>query len=63
MRTRLERRVLLSGNRYGIALGILVLMIGVVYLAQVILSQEPESPGSLRNEIERTADYRRATLE
>lgn len=98
MRGRLEKWILLSGNRYVIANGILVLMIGVVFIPtlaglvirstsplyyaasalitgnltlitivvtinQVILSQELESPGSLRDEIERTAEYRQSALE
>lgn len=98
MRSRLRRWVLLTGNRYNVAGGILVVMAGVVsvplftgftirnttpltYMAsalitgnitlitvvvainQVVLSQELESPGSLRNEVERTADYRQATLD
>lgn len=98
MRAQLEKWNLLTGNRYSVAGGILILMIGVVlvptltrfvirntnplyYVAsalitgnitlitvvvainQVILSQELESPGSLRDEVERTADYRQAALE
>lgn len=35
----------------------------VVAINQVILSQELESPGSLRDEIERTADFRQAALD
>ncbi|QLD90301.1 hypothetical protein HWV07_15165 [Natronomonas salina] len=35
----------------------------VVAINQVVLSQELESPGSLRDEIEATADYRQAALD
>lgn len=98
MRTQLKGWILLSGNRYIIASGVLVLMGGVVlipdltrivirntsplyYVAsalitgnltlitvvvainQVVLSQELESPGSLRDEIESTAGYRQMALE
>ena len=97
MRTRLSRWLLLTGNRYAVASGVLVLMTGVVlvpsltqivirstdplyYVAsalitgnvtlitvvvainQVTLSQELESPGSLRDEIEQTAAYRKSAL-
>lgn len=98
MRAQLKEWILLSGNRYSIASGVLILMGGVVlipdltqivirntsplyYIAsalitgnltlitvvvainQVVLSQELESPGSLRDEIESTADYRQMALE
>lgn len=98
MRAQLKEWILLSGNRYSIASGVLILMVGVVlisdltqivirntsplyYIAsalitgnltlitvvvainQVVLSQELESPGSLRDEIESTADYRQMALE
>lgn len=43
--------------------GNLTLITVVVAINQVILSQELESPGSLRDEIERTADYRQAALD
>lgn len=42
--------------------GNITLITLVVALSQVILSQELESPGSLRDEIGRTADYRQAAL-
>ena len=95
---RFKRWVLLSGNRYAVALGILALMTFVVltpdltrfyirntgplyYMAsalitgnvtlvtvvvainQVVLSQELESPGSLRDEIESTAQFRQSALD
>lgn len=98
MRAQLKEWILLSGNRYSIASGVLILMVGVMlisdltqivirntsplyYIAsalitgnltlitvvvainQVVLSQELESPGSLRDEIESTADYRQMALE
>lgn len=98
MKDRFRRWVLLSGDQHIVAIGILIIMIGVVlipevtrfairnisplfYLAsaliggnitlitvvvainQVILSQELESPGSLRDEIERTADYQQEALD
>lgn len=98
MSDRFRRWVLLSGNRYLVAGGILAVMTVVAtvpiftgavvrnttpltYMAsalitgnvtlislvvainQVVLSQELESPGSLRDEIEETADYRQAALD
>lgn len=98
MREQLGKWVLVSGNRYSIATGVLILLAGVAlisdlswlmsrnttplyYMAsalitgnltlitvvvainQVILSQELESPGSLRDEIQQTADYRQTALE
>lgn len=43
--------------------GNVTLITVVVAINQVILSQELESPGSLRDEIERTAEYRQAALD
>lgn len=43
--------------------GNITLITVVVAINQVILSQELESPGSLRDEIEQTADYRRGTFD
>lgn len=43
--------------------GNITLITVVVTINQVILSQELESPGSLRDEIERTADYRKEALD
>lgn len=43
--------------------GNITLVTVVVAINQVILSQELESPGSLRDEIERTADYRQEALD
>lgn len=43
--------------------GNITLVTVVVAINQVILSQELESPGSIRDEIERTADYRQETLD
>lgn len=98
MSDRFRRWVLLSGNRYLVAGGILAVMTVVAmvpiftgslvrnttplsYMAsalitgnvtlislvvainQVVLSQELESPGSLRDEIEETAEYRQAALD
>lgn len=98
MKERFKNWLLLSGNRYSIAIVILAIMTGVVllpafsrfhirnisplwYIAsaliggnitlitvvvainQVVLSQELESPGSIRDEIERTADYRAEALD
>ena len=98
MDDRFSRWLLLSGNRFRVATGILFTMVVVVliplssqfairnltpviYLAsaliggnitlitlvvainQVILSQELESPGSLRDEIDQLADYRQAALD
>lgn len=98
MRGRLGRWVLLTGNRYSVASGILVIMTGiaivphltaftlrnttpltymasalvtgnitlitlVVAINQVVLAQELESPGSMQNEVEQTADYRQVTLD
>ena len=95
---RVKKRILLSGHRYGITAGLLVIMTAVVLIPdftrftirnitplfyissaliggnitlitvvvainQVILSQELESPGSLRDEIERTAEFRRDAIE
>nr|WP_233341115.1 hypothetical protein [Haloprofundus sp. MHR1] len=97
MDDRFSRWLLLSGNRFSVATGVLFAMtvvvliplfsrfairsltpllyiasalIGgnitlitlVVAISQVILSQELESPGSLRDEVGRTADYRQAAL-
>lgn len=42
--------------------GNITLITLVVAINQVVLSQELESPGSLRDEIERTAEYRREAL-
>ncbi|QLD89551.1 hypothetical protein HWV07_11115 [Natronomonas salina] len=98
MDDRFSRWVLLSGNRFSVATGVLFIMTMVVliplilrfairnltppiYIAsaliggnitlitlvvainQVILSQELESPGSLREEVGQTADYRQAALD
>lgn len=98
MRAQLKEWILLSGNRYSIASGVLILMVGIMLISdltqivirntsplyyvasalitgnltlitvvvainQVVLSQELESPGSLRNEVESTADYRQMALE
>lgn len=89
--------LLLTGQRFSVAIGILTIMTGVVVIPnptrfamqnmtplfyivgaliggnitlvtvvvainQVILSQELETPGSLRDEIERTADFRQGAL-
>lgn len=97
MKSQLKKWIFLSGDRYYIASGILVLMMGVVlipnftrfairnttpltYMAsalitgnitlitvvvainQLILSQELESPGSIRDEIEQTAEYQQTAL-
>lgn len=43
--------------------GNITLITIVVAINQVILSQELESPGSLRDEIEQTAEYRRVALD
>lgn len=43
--------------------GNITLITLVVAISQVILSQELESPGSLRDEIGQTADYRQAALD
>lgn len=43
--------------------GNITLITIVVSINQVILSQELESPGSLRDEIERTAEYRQVALD
>ena len=43
--------------------GNITLVTVVVAINQVILSQEMESPGSIRDEIERTADYRQEALD
>lgn len=43
--------------------GNITLITVVVAINQVILSQELESPGSIRDEIERTADYRAEALD
>lgn len=43
--------------------GNITLITVVVAINQVILSQELESPGSLRDEIERTADYQQTALD
>lgn len=43
--------------------GNVTLITVVVAINQVILSKELESPGSLRDEIERTAEYRQAALD
>lgn len=43
--------------------GNITLITIVVAINQVILSQELESPGSLRDEIERTAEYRQVALD
>lgn len=98
MRAQFKKWILLSGHRYIVTSGILILMTGVVlipaltrfiirnttpltYMAsalitgnitlitvvvainQVILSQELESPGSLRDEIKQTAEYQQAALD
>lgn len=98
MDDRFSRWLLLSGDRFSVATGILFTMVVVVliplfsrfairnltpliYIAsaliggnitlitlvvainQVILSQELESPGSLRDEIDQSADYRQAALD
>ena len=43
--------------------GNITLITIVVAINQVVLSQELESPGSLRDEIDKTADYRQAALD
>lgn len=98
MKERFKKWFLISADRYGVAVGILIFMSGVVLIPnftrltlrnitpltyissaliggnitlitvviainQLILSQELESPGSLREEIERTADFRREALD
>lgn len=98
MKDRFRKWVLISGHRYRLGGGLVVLMTGVVVIPlfggfairntsplsflgstlaggnvtlitvvvaidQVILSQELEPPGSLQDEIERTAQYRQAALE
>lgn len=42
--------------------GNITLITVVVAINQVVLSQEMESPGSIRNQIEQTADYRKQAL-
>lgn len=98
MTERFRTWLLLTGQRVSVAIGILIIMTGVVVIPnlarfaiqnmtplfyimsaliggnitlitvvvainQVILSQELETPGSLRDEIERTADFRQRALD